>query len=80
MTAGLLLAFGLAASGPVLAQDAERPARSQGELTETPRPSLEVREPRIDVGFVKQGEPARAVFELFNAGDAELKILKAKPS
>ena len=44
-----------------------------------PLPALVVESPQLALGNVKEGEDAVAVFMLRNAGDAELKILSARP-
>lgn len=44
-----------------------------------PAPKLVVEKPEIDLGSVVRGKVAEAVFELRNEGDAELRILSAKP-
>jgi len=47
---------------------------------ETAAPVLRVEQSRIDLGELKAGETAVAVFTLHNHGDVPIKILKAKPS
>ena len=44
-----------------------------------PAPRLEVATPTIDLGEVIRGRTEPVVFELRNAGDAPLTILRAKP-
>ena len=44
-----------------------------------PQPALVVESPQLTLGDVKEGEDAVAVFKLRNTGDAELKILSARP-
>lgn len=60
------------------------PARAGQEspqpASETVAPVLRVEQSRIDLGTVRAGEVAEAVFTLHNHGDVPVKILKAKPS
>ncbi len=44
------------------------------------RPKLVVSHPSLDLGIVQEGKDAVATFVIENAGDADLKILRAKPS
>ena len=39
-----------------------------------------VDEPRIELGEIKAGTPALAVFTFHNAGEEDVTIIKAKPS
>jgi hypothetical protein len=54
------------------------PAAPDGATPPAGAPRLEV-ETLVDLGQVVRGRTATAVFELKNTGDAELKILSAKP-
>lgn len=45
----------------------------------SPAPKLVVETPEIDLGSVARGKVAEAVFQLRNEGDADLRILSAKP-
>jgi len=47
---------------------------------QTGGPTFTVENPRIDVGEVKGGSDAVATFVFHNAGNADVKIIKAKPS
>lgn len=42
--------------------------------------TFKVEEPRLDLGDVKSGSEAVATFVFHNTGDADVRILKAKPS
>ncbi len=72
----------LLAGGPGLAGSTPPAPATEGKLPgETVlRPKLVVRQPALDIGIVAEGKDAVATFVIENAGDADLKILRAKPS
>lgn len=43
-------------------------------------PALTVEETRIDLGEIKSGSDAVATFVFHNAGEEDVKIIRAKPS
>jgi len=70
--AGVLVgAFALSA---LAGQSGRQPAPGTAE------PVIRIENSRIDLGTVKAGEVAVAVFTLHNQGDVPVRILKAKPS
>lgn len=53
------------------------PAAAEGE---TAAPTFRVEQKAIDLGDVTAGQESRAVFVFHNDGDADVRILRAKPS
>ena len=47
---------------------------------ETPAAAFRVEEARLDLGTVKSGSEAVAVFTFHNTGDKDVRIIRAKPS
>ncbi len=72
----------LAGSPAVAGSTPPAPPAAKGKLPGQTvlRPKLVVRQPALDIGVVAEGQDAVATFTLENAGDADLKILRAKPS
>ena len=68
--ASVLLGAVVGLAGVVLAAD-EKPVVT---------PTFTVEQPTIDVGKIRAGESATAVFRFVNKGDADVRILRAKPS
>jgi hypothetical protein len=53
---------------------------AEGEADEAQTATFTVEQTRLELGDVKAGDMAEAVFRFHNAGDAEVRILRAKPS
>lgn len=69
-TAPVLLGAVMGLAGAVLAADEEPVAT----------PTFTVVQSTIDLGKIRAGDTATAVFGFINSGDAEVRILHAKPS
>lgn len=57
-----------------------QPQPAGGAATPASAPRLVIAERSVDLGSVREGETARAVFTLRNEGNAPLEIRSAKPS
>ena len=55
-------------------------AWAAGDQNETPAATFTVEQERLELGDVRAGDTAEAVFRFHNAGDADVRILRAKPS
>jgi hypothetical protein len=68
IAAAVLGGLAVAAAVPAVADDA------------APAPVLRVEQETIDLGDITAGSEAVAVFRFHNAGDADVHIIRAKPS
>ena len=79
-----MIALLVAGSGPgagFLAQEAAAaPGSAESAVAAPSGPQAVVVQESIDFGTVKEGEDVKATFVIENRGQAELKILRAKPS
>lgn len=55
-------------------------AAAADEAVETSTPAFRVEQDTVDVGQVRAGDTAEAVFHFLNTGEADVRILRAKPS
>lgn len=69
-------ALALAAPGETQRADGRTNVADGGQL----KPLLTVEESRIDLGEIKAGTVAVGTFVFHNAGDIDVKIIRAKPS
>ena len=82
----VLVALLVAGGGPgalLVAQAQEKgaePARETRAEAAAAGPQAAVVQENLDLGTVKEGEDVKATFVIENRGQAELRILRAKPS
>jgi len=50
------------------------------EVVDVAAPTFRVEQETVDLGEVRAGETAIAVFRFLNSGDTDVRILRAKPS
>jgi hypothetical protein len=72
---------GKLAAAPALGQPAANlaPGTPAAKVPSGPHPVLVIDKPSLELGEVKEGTEGVATFQLKNTGDADLKILSARP-
>jgi len=64
---------------PAWASDAATAAPGATTSPTSPHPAIQIERRDLDVGTVREGAEVVGTFQIKNAGDAELRILSAKP-